>query len=103
MAGADLALSDPDKWVNQYLLPALQSKGYADDKLIIAEVRRLFPAGRAADLVSKLITQRESYENHARLFENAPGLKGWEALSKDFNVQASAFGTSLENLAATTH
>jgi hypothetical protein len=54
----DVAQSDPDKYVYDYLLPALEKHGITDQNAQIAQVRRMFPAGRSADLVAKLLTQR---------------------------------------------
>ena len=101
VAGASLAASDPDKWVQQYLLPALVAHGYDTDEKIISEIRRMFPAGRAADLVTKLFTQRESFENHAKLYENAQGLDAWRTLAQDLNAQVDAFKTTMENIGGT--
>jgi hypothetical protein len=73
LATAKLAQSDPDLWVSQVLIPALQAHGITDESDQIAEVRRLFPAGRAADLVSKLITQAPNFAAHAEKYGAAQG------------------------------
>lgn len=102
VAGSDLAQSDPDKWVYQYFLPAMEKKGLTSLEDMTTEVRRSFPAGRAADLVSKIITQRESFANHAKLYGGAAGIQGGlSLLSHDPGASLSGLGTSLENLGAT--
>jgi hypothetical protein len=73
LATAKLAQSDPDLWVSQVLIPALQAHGITDESDQIAEVRRLFPAGRAADLVAKLITQAPNFAAHAEKYGAAQG------------------------------
>ncbi|WP_424362973.1 hypothetical protein [Methylocystis parvus] len=100
VTGADLAQTDPDKWVLQYLVPALKAHGFADEQAQIAEIRRLFPAGRAADLVSKIVTQHESFENHAKLYEAAEGLKAVDSYSKDAAASLASLQTSLKDIGA---
>ena len=77
-------------------MPALKSHGYDTAEKQIAEVRRLFPNGNAADLVSKVITQHESFENHAKLYDAALGLNA--DLTKDAAVQLDALNASLKDL-----
>lgn len=98
--GASLAQSDPDEWVYKHLMPAMRKAGITalDDQ--ISEVRRLFPAGRAADLVTKIITQQASFANHAKLYQEATGLGGAKAyLRNDPTVAYNSLKTSIENLA----
>lgn len=102
VAGADLARSDPDLWVKKYLLPALATHGYTNLADQISEVRRLFPAGTAADLVSKMIQQAPSYANHAELYANAAGIDGaLTALTDDPRAALAGLETSLESFGAT--
>ncbi len=98
--GADLAATDPDKWVYQYLLPALEKAGIKDPQDQINEIRRLFPAGTAADLVAKMITQRQSYENHAKLYEAAQGLGANKTNLTDPAVALNSLTTALSNFGA---
>ncbi len=96
--GADLAQTDPDKWVHDFLVPALEAHGFNDLQSQIGEVRRLFPAGRAADLVSKLISQWENIQNHNKLAEQAQGLN--TDPFKDASASLAAFTQSVEDFGA---
>lgn len=96
--GADLAQTDPDKWVHDFLVPALEAHGFNDLQAQIGEVRRLFPAGRAADLVSKLISQWENIQNHTKLADQAQGLN--TDPFKDASASLAAFTQSVEDFGA---
>lgn len=93
--GADVAQRDPAEYVYKYLLPALQKHGFDTQEKQLAEVRRLFPNSNAADLVSKLIVQKEAFENHAKLYAQALGLQA-DAM-KDATVATKAMGTALQD------
>lgn len=100
--GASLAQTDPDQWVYQYFIPAMEKAGITSLDDQISEIRRSFPAGRASDLVAKLLTQRQSFENHAQLYNNVSGLQGGQALlTQDPLAGAGALGTTLQNLTGT--
>lgn len=99
--GAALAQTDPDKYVYDYILPALEKAGITDQNAQIAQVRRMFPSGRAADVVSKLITQRNSFENHAKLYGAAQGLTAIGNNQSDPFVALNSLTTSLSNFAGT--
>ena len=101
VTGWRTAQSDPDKWLYDYYLPALAKKGITSPEDINAEVRRDFPNGRAADVVSKMITQRESFKNHAKLYGEAQGLDATENNKSDPFVAFNSLKTSLENFAGT--
>ena len=97
VAGYQLAQSDPDQWVYQYLLPALRAHGYNTLDAQIGEIRRLIPNGRAADVVTKFIQQQQSYQNHAQLYGAA---SGFDALGNgDVFVAIDRFGKSLASFA----
>lgn len=97
---AALAQSDPDIWTYRYLLPALKKAGIVDQQDQIAEIRRLFPAVRAADFVTKLVTQRPSFENHARLYAGAQGIDERGAPNRaDPYVALDSLSKSLTNFA----
>ncbi|WJR74921.1 hypothetical protein [Bradyrhizobium sp. NP1] len=99
MPGWQVAQSDPDKYVYDYLLPAFQKHGINSQDEQIAQIRRMFPAGRAADLVTKLVQQRESFTNHAKLYGEAQGLNATEGNQKDPFVALNSLTTSLSNFA----
>jgi hypothetical protein len=69
LPGAGLAQTDPDRYVYDYLVPALEKHGITKQEDQIQQIRRMFPAGRSADFVTKLIQQRESFSNHAKLYD----------------------------------
>jgi len=99
--GSALAQTDPDRYVYDYLLPAFERAGITDQNAQIAQVRRMFPSGRAADVVSKLITQRQSFENHAKLYGEAQGLGAVGNNQSDPFVALSSLTTSLSNFTGT--
>ncbi len=101
VAGYQLAMSDPDLWVKQYLLPAMQAHHITDEQEQLALVKKLFTSSRAADIVSKLITQAPSFANHATLMDAAYGLNSASIFRGDPTVQFDALKTSLETFAAT--
>jgi hypothetical protein len=98
--GFELAQSDPDLWVYKYLLPALNGHGFTTEDAQIGQIRRMFPAGTAADLVAKLVTQRESFSNHALLYGQAKGTDAALGLNQqDAFVALNSLTTSLESFA----
>jgi hypothetical protein len=99
--GWQLAQTDPDLWVQQYLLPAMRMHGYTDQQDQLAFVRRLFTTSRAADIVSKLITQSASFQNHASQMNNAAGLMATELIKSDPVAALDALTTSIGNFAGT--
>lgn len=99
--GSKLAMTDPDQYVYQYLLPALERAGITDQQDQISRVRRLFPNSNAADLVTKLITQRESFQNHAKLYGEAQGLSATANNQQDAAVALNSLGTAIHNFAGT--
>lgn len=99
--GYQLAQSDPDDWVYKYLIPALNAHGFTTQEAQIGQVRRMFPSARAADVVSKLITQRASFENHALLYAQAKGLGAIGLNQSDPFVALNSLTTSLESFAGT--
>ena len=97
--GADLASTDLDLWVYKYLLPSLEKKGIKEESKQLDFVQKVFK-GTEADIISKLITQRGSFENHALLYGHAAGLGGADLNHKDATAGLSAFTTALGNLEA---
>jgi hypothetical protein len=97
--GYELAQSDPDLWVYKYLLPALNAHGFTTQDQQVGQIRRMFPAGTAADLVSKIVTQRQSFENHALLYGQAKGMNAIGLNQTDPFVALNSLTTSLESFA----
>lgn len=96
VVGWELAQTDPDKWVAQYLLPALKQKGITDLPAILAIVEKIFP-GRASDIVTKLITQAESYKDEAQKMRAALGLAATDLYKDDAAFQLKTMGQALTN------
>jgi hypothetical protein len=97
-----LAMTDPDKYAWEKIIPALQKKGVnADDNVGVTEaLSKLFSNRTVADVFSKLITQREQYQAKAGQYEKAPGLEGaGPLLRKDPFVGYEAVLAQLRNLA----
>ena len=76
----ELATRDLDLWTWQKLIPALTKAGYKTQDQQIAEIFRLFPNKRASNVIAKLIQQQPSYEQHAKLYESAPGLNATDLI-----------------------
>ncbi|WP_198031768.1 hypothetical protein [Bradyrhizobium sp. Ec3.3] len=92
------AMANPDQWVWGQLVPALEKAGITDPVEQIAEARKMFP-GTSSDLVAKLITQKQSLQNHATLYGGAKGLDSAELNKSDPFVALNSLTTSLSNLA----
>jgi hypothetical protein len=101
VAGWKWAQTDPDFWVKNYLLPAMKMKGITDEQEQLALVKKMFTSSRAADIVSKLITQAQSYENHAKLMGDASGLNSTNLFRDDPLVQLQSLTEAVSNFAAT--
>jgi hypothetical protein len=95
------AMTDPDKYVYEDVLPALEKAGITKQEDQIAYGRRLFTSGRAADVFAKLVQQRQSFDNHAKLYEKAQGIDAGDTNAKDPFVALNSLSTSLKNFAGT--
>lgn len=96
---AALAQTDLDLWVYNTLLPALEKNGIKDTQAQLAQVTKIFTGGEA-DVISKLITQRPAFENHALAFPKASGLAASGQNAEDAAVGLQSLGKAVENLAA---
>lgn len=97
--GDNLAASDLDLWVYREYLPRLEAKGMKSVDEQLNFTQRAF-TGAAADVISKMITQRESFAAHAERYGEASGIKGADQMQTDPLVAWSGFTTQLSNLAA---
>lgn len=95
--GDDLAASDLDLWVYNVLQPALQRSGIKTESDQMAWVQKNF-TGTGANIVAKLIQQRESFEAHGRMYGEATGLKGTDLNRSDPTAGMGALSKSLETL-----
>ncbi|MCK1679544.1 hypothetical protein IVA87_08730 [Bradyrhizobium sp. 147] len=99
---SSLAMTDPDKWAWERLIPALQKKGVdVNDNVKVSEVlSKLFSNRVVGDVFSKLITQREQYQAKAGQYAKAPGLDAAANLpGKDPFVAYEGVFAQLRNLA----
>ena len=95
---SQLAQTDLDLWVYKVLLPALEAHGMKTEMTQLAEISKIFTGGEA-DVISKLITQRGSFENHAVLYGKAAGLDGQGLNAQSATAGVAALGDALVNLA----
>ena len=96
--GYEEAMTDPDKWVYDYVVPALKKGGYDTPEKQIAEIRKMFPNSNAADLVTKIIQQQKAFENHAQLYDTAKGLEAIQTQAEDLTVSSKSLSMSLQEL-----
>jgi hypothetical protein len=93
------AITEPDKYVNDYLVPILKAHGITSLQDQIAEVLRLYPNKAASNIIAKLVQQALSFEQHAVNYGNALGLEGAEKLlHQDPAAALSGFTTSIQTL-----
>jgi hypothetical protein len=96
---SDLAATDPDKWVNEKLIPALIAHGAKTVPDQLNEIRQVFRDRTSQDAVIKLFTQAKSFESHLIALNQAMGLSAAEMLvHKDAALALGAAETQLEGL-----
>ncbi len=93
--GDDLAASDLDLWVYRVLLPAMQKHGMKTESDQMAWVQKNF-TGTGANVIAKLIQQRESFEAHAHNYNDALGTAGVDLNRSDPTAGMGALSKSLE-------
>ncbi|MEE7460688.1 hypothetical protein MFUR16E_04740 [Methylobacterium fujisawaense] len=93
--GDDLAASDLDLWVYNVLIPHLNNAKITSEKDQMAWVQKNF-TGTGANVIAKLIQQRESFEAHGRMYGEATGLKGTDLNRSDPNAGLQGLSKSLE-------
>ena len=97
-----LAMTDPDKYAWEKILPALEKKKISpdDDVAVAGAMSKLFSNRTVADVFTKLINQRAQYQAKAGQYEKAPGLEAAKPLlTKDPFVGYEAVLSQLRNLA----
>jgi hypothetical protein len=97
-----LAMTDPDKYAWEKIMPALEKKKISpdDDVAVAGAMSKLFSNRTVADVFTKLISQRAQYQAKAGQYEKAPGLEGAKPLlTKDPFVGWEAVQAQLRNLA----
>ena len=100
--GADTAATDLDLWVYNSFLPQLEKHGIKTESKQLDFVMRTF-TGTQADVIAKLITQRGSFENHAKLYGGAEGIRAadnWDSATKGLDAFTTSLGNLLANLSS---
>jgi len=101
IAGWQLAQSDPNEWVKQFLLPALERKGITDKQEVLALIPRLFQNQLAGQMVGLLATQQSRINKDAGMLSGAKGLEAAGLFqSKDPSLAWAALKNAGEGLAA---
>jgi hypothetical protein len=98
-----LAMSDPDRYAWEVLMPALKKKGVdVDDDLAVTKaLTKVFSNRTVQDVFSKLINQRQQYQGKAEQYARAPGLSAAGPLmQKDPFVAYEALFAQLRTLAS---
>ena len=100
VTGADLANTDPDKWVYNVLVPALHKAGFDSQDKMIKELPRLFPNSNAANLVAKLIQQQEQWAAKAERVAAGEGINAYKDQMEGAGVAFKALETQLTDFAS---
>ena len=96
--GDELAATDLDRWVYEIMLPALEANGIKSEADKKAWISKSF-TGTGADVITKLMIQRESFEAHARMYGSATGLDGQKLNASDPTAALGSLSKSLETFA----
>ena len=103
VAGWQLAQSDPNEWVKQYLLPAFDKAGIKDKDEQLREIGVLFQSQRAGQLVDLLATQQPRIEKDTALLAHAQGLSAADlAIHQDPGLAWQGLKSSIDSLVGTT-
>ena len=101
VTGWQLAQSDPNEWVKEYLLPAFDKAGIKDKDEQLREIGVLFQSQRAGQLVDLLATQQPRINKDYALLGNAPGLSAADkALHEDPGLAWQGLKNSVGGLIA---
>ncbi len=96
------AQSDPNAWVRDYLVPALDKLGLKDRADVMKEVSTLFQNQMAGQMVGLLATQQSRIDKDLALLGNAPGLSAADrAMREDPTLAWSGLKSAIESLTAT--
>lgn len=99
--GSDLAISDPDKWVQTYLKKALDKAGITEPRKVQEEVAHLFSNRVAGQFVAEQLTQHGLYEKDRAMTHGAPGTAAVrKIIDEDFGMAASSLKAKVDDLAA---
>ena len=98
VVGANLANTDPDKWVYKVLVPAMKKAGFKTTEEMIKELPRLFPNTNAANLVAKFIQQQDQWTAKEERIQAGAGLNAYEDQSQGAGVAFGALKTQVQDL-----
>lgn len=97
--GWKVAQEDPNAWVRDYLLPALDKLGIKDRADVMRELSTLFQNQTASQMVSLLATQQSRIDKDLALLQGAPGLAGAErAMREDPSLAWQGLKSAIEGL-----
>lgn len=100
--GWQVAQSDPDRWVAEYLKPAFAKKGVTDPDKADAVLTSMFSSGTAAQFVKLLWNQAARIEKDRAGIARAEGLEAAERnQSRDTGTAIAGVNTAFQNLTAT--
>jgi hypothetical protein len=99
----DLFAANPYQWANEVLVPALQKAGVdtKNNSAVTEAANKLFSNQTVADVMGRMVTQREQIDKTIVALGKAPGLAAAEVLpGKDPFVAAASAMAQLRNAAA---
>jgi hypothetical protein len=100
IAGYQQALSDPDLFLWQRVLPALIAAGYTTTTQQIQEVQQLFGAQRARRIAAAIVQQQPTYEQASAKFDAALGNSAADIASRSAPAALRELGGALSTFAA---
>jgi hypothetical protein len=102
VAGWREAQIDPNAWVKEYLIPALDRLGIKDKSDVLREITTLFQNQMAGQMVGLLATQQSRIDKDLALLGNAPGLAAADkAMREDPALAWQGLKAASESLIAT--
>jgi hypothetical protein len=81
--GDEIAQTDPNAWVRDYLIPAMTAHGITSREAQAQEIGEIFSNKMAAQMVSILATQQARIEKDLALVDKAKGLEASEMFGKE--------------------
>jgi len=82
VAGSDLMVADPMKWMQTVMLPAFASKGITDKQAVLNEIGAIFTNRTASQLYSTMYLQQASMAKNFKLNSGAAGIDELDANAK---------------------
>lgn len=91
VAGSDLMVADPFKWMQSVMLPAFAAKGITDKQAILNEIGAIFTNRTASQLYSTMYLQQANIQKNMKLNAGAAGI---DELTK--NAKTTLAGKEIE-------